>query len=97
MVFLVERKVSSSLQSFLFQSFATSTVKVRNGHFWTILNKLRVFLIFKSLNESFFWTQFVRKCFPKYLETINVLIFQKCFKLRIKLLFLYIELRSYMI
>ena len=43
-----------------------------------------------------FWTQFVRKCSPKYLETIFILSFQNYFKLRIKLLFLNNELWSYM-
>ena len=45
---------SSSLQSLLFQNFATNTAEVRNGHFWTILNKFRLFLIFKGLNEKLF-------------------------------------------
>ena len=44
---------SSSLQSFLFQHFATNRAKVRTGHFWAILNKFSVFLIFKGLNEIF--------------------------------------------
>ena len=44
----------SKLQSFLFQNFATNAAKVRNGHFWTILNEFNVFLIFKGLNEKFF-------------------------------------------
>ena len=33
------------------------------------------------------WTQFVRECSPKCLETINVLSFQNYFELLIKLLF----------
>ena len=43
-----------SLQSFLFQNFTTNTAKVRNVHFWTILNEFHVFLIFKGLNENIF-------------------------------------------
>ena len=50
----------------------TNRAKSRNGHLWTFYNKVRVFLVFKGLNEKFFGTQFVRKCFPKYLETNNI-------------------------
>ena len=39
----------SSLRSFLFQNYATYTAKVRKGHFWTIFDKFRVFLIIKGL------------------------------------------------
>ena len=45
---------------------------------------------------KFFSRHFVRKCSPKCLESINILRFQKYFKLRIKWLFLYNELWSYM-
>ena len=85
-------RFSSSLQSFMFQNFMTNTAKVRNGHFWTILNKFCVFLFLKGLNEIFFWAQFVRNCSPKCLETIIILSYQKYFKLRIKFLSLYNEL-----
>ena len=44
----------TTLQSFLFQSFATNTEKVRIGHFCTISKKFRVFLTFKGLNEKNF-------------------------------------------
>ena len=83
----------SSLQSLLFQIFSTNTTKVKNGHFWTILNKFRAFLIFKDLNEKFFGKNlYVNvKCSPKYLETINILSFQKKFELLIKSPFLYNE------
>ena len=62
-------RFSSSLQSFLILNFSTKTAKVRNGHFWTVLKKSRVFLIFKSFKKNF-WTQFARKFSPKYLETL---------------------------
>ena len=47
-------RVLFSLQSFFFQNFATNTAKVRDGHFWMILNKFHVFLIFNGLNEKSF-------------------------------------------
>ena len=49
------------------------------------------FVYFWCLKASmkFFSTQLVRKYSPKCLETINILRFQKYFKLRIKWLFLY--------
>ena len=47
-------KFLSSLQSFLWQDFATNAGKVRNGHFCSILNIFMVFLIFKGRNEKCF-------------------------------------------
>ena len=54
------------------------------------------FWYLKASMKIFFSTQFVHKCSPKCLETIDILRFQKYFKLRMKWLFLYNELWSYM-
>ena len=40
-------------------------------------------------------SRFLRKCFPKYIETIDIISFQKYFKLSMKLLLFYTELWSY--
>ena len=68
----------STLQSFLFQIFATNTA-ISEMVIFGLFYKFHVFSIVKGLME--------RRCSTKYLETINILSFQKYFKLRIKLLF----------
>ena len=70
----------------LFQNFTTNAAKVRNGYFWTILNKFRV-VDFYMPQRKFLRTSFVRQSSPKYPETINMSSSQKFFKLCIKLLF----------
>ena len=59
LLFLVEKKFLGflySLQSFVFHNFATSTAENRNGHFWTISNEFRVFLVLKALMKNFLGT-----------------------------------------
>ena len=59
-------------------SLATKTTKVRNGHFWSIMNEFCVFLIFKGLMKiSLDTICTVRKCSPKYFETFIILSFKK--------------------
>ena len=66
----------SSLQLFFFENFATNFAEVRNGHFWTILNKFRVLLIFKGLNEKFFKHNLNVNVPLNFLEPLKYLVFK---------------------
>ena len=77
-------RILSILQLFLFQNCARNPSKVKFGRFQEILNKSRVFLIFEELND-FFWFQCIHTGFPKFLEAINILSFQKFFDMRFKI------------
>ena len=48
----------------------------------------------KNFSDTF--SHFLGKGFPKFIETIIIFSFQKYFELRIKLMFLYTELCSFL-
>ena len=64
----------------------TNTVKIRNGHYQTILNKFCVFLIFEDFNEKLFEHSLYVNVPPNILKPLRYLVFKKI-KLGIKLLF----------
>ena len=66
----------SKLLSLLFESFATKTAKVRKGHFWTILYKFHVFLIFRGLNEKSFGHSFYANVPLKILKLRKYLVWK---------------------